>query len=407
MTQEAINSLTKKRWVILLASCFINLCIGSLYAWSVFAGPMSVELNGVQLAIVFTIANAVGPITMIPGGSINDKIGPRWCIFIGGLVFGLGMFLSGFATSTTFLIITYGLGCGLGMGLVYGCTIGNSVKFFPDKRGLIGGLATASYGISSVLIPFIANAVMDAMGVRASFKVLGIAFLVIICGCAFLISACPAGFAPAGWKPKAAANAPKVESKTWRQMLTDPIFYVMIFMLTCGAVFGLMVISNAKTVAVEMAGFTNAAAVTIVSVIALFNTAGRVVAGYVSDKIGRINTLTIAMALAVVALIMLFFAGSTYAVFCIAICMLGICFGTFMGVYPGFTADQFGPKNNTVNYGIMFIGFSIAGIVGPTILTSIKSATGKYEYAFLVACGLAVCGLALSVVYRIMSRKRA
>ena len=114
-------SLTKKRWIILAASCLINLCIGSLYAWSVFATPMAAYLSSVTgsevagLAIIFTIANAVGPITMISGGFINDKIGPKWVIFIGGILFGLGMIASSFAKSVGMLLLTYGLGVGLGV----------------------------------------------------------------------------------------------------------------------------------------------------------------------------------------------------------------------------------------------------------------------------------------------------
>lgn len=167
------SHLDQRRWLVLIASCLINLCIGSLYAWSVFASPMAEKLNtlsgsnnftSASLAIVFTVANSVGPITMISGGYINDKLGPKWVVFFGGLLFGGGMLASGFATGIPMLIITYGLGCGLGMGLAYGCTINNSVKFFPDKRGLIGGIATATYGLSSVLIPPVANALMNAVG---------------------------------------------------------------------------------------------------------------------------------------------------------------------------------------------------------------------------------------------------
>lgn len=143
--------LDKRRWIILTASCLINLCIGSLYAWSVFASPLAEKLNetagysgtaaltAANLAIVFTVANSVGPVTMISGGWINDKLGPRWVVFSGGLLFGLGMITCGFAGNIPFLIVAYGLGCGLGMGLVYGCTISNSVKFFPDKKGINRG----------------------------------------------------------------------------------------------------------------------------------------------------------------------------------------------------------------------------------------------------------------------------
>lgn len=230
ITEEKRKQLTGKRWIILIASCLINLCIGSLYAWSVFSAPMAEYLNSLNggnmttanLAIVFTVANSVGPITLISGGHINDRLGPKWVIVAGGIIFGGGMFLSGLATGIPLLLVGYGLGCGLGMGLVYGCTISNSVKFFPDKRGLIGGIATASYGISSVLIPPVANMLIDRAGILSAFKILGIAFLIIICGGAFLIEKCPEGFAPTGFRPEKAATGkqkkfPQPTAKRQRQ----------------------------------------------------------------------------------------------------------------------------------------------------------------------------------------------
>lgn len=411
------EKLTKKRWIILIASCLINLCIGSLYAWSVFAGPMAEHLSqttgqaltAASLAIIFTVANSVGPITLISGGSINDRLGPKWVIFTGGIIFGLGMFFSGFANSVTVLLIAYGLGCGLGMGLVYGCTISNSVKFFPDKRGLIGGIATASYGISSVLIPPIANAMIGSMGVLKTFRVLGIAFIIIICGGAFLIEKCPEGFVPTGFKaPAAAAKAGGASAdKNWKEMLQDPIFYVMIVMMTCGAVFGLMTISQVSPIAQNMIGMSVGSATAAVSILALFNAAGRVAAGFISDIIGRINTLTIMLVLAIGGLFLLTGAGEGDVVrFYIGVSVVGLCFGAFMGVFPGFTADQFGQKNNSVNYGIMFIGFALAGYVGPTIMSTVLKKTGSYVPAFWIAIGLAVVGLVLSFVYRVLQKKR-
>lgn len=414
------EKLTKKRWIILIASCLINLCIGSLYAWSVFSKPMAEyltsvggkELTAANLAIVFTLANSVGPITLISGGSINDRLGPKWVIFAGGIVFGLGMIFSGFSNGLPMLLIAYGLGCGLGMGLVYGCTISNSVKFFPDKRGLIGGIATASYGISSVLIPPVANALIGRTNVLWTFRILGIVFLVIICGGAFLIEQCPDGFVPVGYEPPAPAKGGKAGAgstdKNWREMLADPIFYVMIVMLTCGAVFGLMTISQVSPIAQNMIGMSVASATAAVSILALFNAAGRVAAGYISDKIGRINTLTIMLVLAVAGLLLLTGAGEGDVMkFYIGVSVVGLCFGAFMGVFPGFTADQFGQKNNSVNYGIMFIGFALAGYVGPTIMSKVLEKTGSYYPAFWIAIGLAVVGLVMSVLYRVLKKKAA
>lgn len=414
------EKLTKKRWAILIASCLINLCIGSLYAWSVFSAPMAEYLNGINgtaltsadLAIVFTVANSVGPITLISGGYINDRLGPKWVIFAGGLLFGAGMILSGMASGIPMLIVGYGLGCGLAMGLVYGCTISNSVKFFPDKRGLIGGIATASYGISSVLIPPVANALISGTGVLNAFRILGIAFIVIICGGAFLIEKCPEDFVPVGFKPQAGpaqgGGAGSGAEKDWKQMLADPVFYVMILMLTCGAVFGLMTISQVSPIAQNMIGMSVASATAAVSILALFNAAGRVAAGYVSDIIGRINTLLLMLFLAVAGLFLLITAGEGDVVkFYIGVSVVGLCFGAFMGVFPGFTADQFGQKNNSVNYGIMFIGFALAGYLGPTLMSSVYTRTGGYNMAFAIAIGLAVVGIVLSFIYRALTKKRA
>lgn len=408
-------SLTKKRWLILAACCFINLCIGSLYAWSVLAGPMAAylgELNGVtltarDLSIVFVIANSVGPITMITGGKINDTLGPKMVVLIGGMMFGGGMFLSGFATSINFLIGTYSLLLGLGLGMVYGATISTCIKFFPDKRGLIGGLTTSTFGISSVIIPPIAGAIITMTGPTTAFKVIGAAFIVIIAVSSLFIEKCPDGFVPEGWTPPATTgNKAGGESKNWIGMLKSPIFYVMIVMLTCGAFAALMFIPMISPIAQNMIGMSAAAATTAVSTLALFNVFGRVLAGSLSDKFGRINVLGAACVLSVIGLGLLYIAdmGDNLPFF-VGISIVGACFGSFMGVFPGFTADQFGPKYNSVNFGIMFIGFSIAGYVGPTILNNIYGAQGSYNMAFVTAMGFSVAGLVLTFAYRVLNRK--
>lgn len=402
--------LTKKRWIILIASCFINLCIGSMYAWSVFAAPMAKYLSQVTgaaltagaLAIVFTVTNSVGPITMITGGRINDTFGPKKVIFVGGVLFGGGMILSGFATSLSMLVLAYGIITGLGIGMVYGCTISNSIKFFPDKRGFVGGITTACYGFSSVIVPPVANILISNFGVTAAFKIIGTVFLIIVCVCSFFIDKCPAGFIPEGWTPPASnGNKLNQNDKDWKGMLTSPVFYPMILVLLCGAFYGLMCSALASPLAQGMIGMSVAAATTVVSVLALFNTGGRILAGYVSDKIGRINTLTIAFILAIMGLTCLYFSGQgDVTKFYIGIISVGVSFGAFMGVFPGFTADQFGTKHNSVNYGIMFIGFAISGYFGPTIMKNVYAADHSYQRAFLIAAVICVVGFALTFVYR-------
>ena len=410
MTQEEIRSLTKSRWVVLIASCLINLCIGSMYAWSALSDPMAKEIGlqgGQDLAIVFSIANAVGFITMIIGGLLNDKFGPKWVMFVGGVMFGVGMFTCGFAQNVGHLILSYGLCLGLGLALVYGCTISNTIKFFPDKRGMVGGMTTAFYGISSVIFAPLGNMMSNAMGPRKTFEILGAIFLVVICLGSLIMKTCPQGFIPEGYVPPVQSASAKNNDKTPIEMLRTPVFYVMLIMLTAGGTFGLMIISTAKSIAGNMVGAEASVAALLVSVLCLFNTAGRLVAGSLSDKLGRINTLTTALVIALLGLGLLIGASNTgsMALFVVGVILIGICFGTFMGVFPGFTTDQFGTKNNTVNYGIMWIGFSIAGVAGPSILTSTYSTQGSYTMAFVIAIAIAAVGLVMSFVYRALVKK--
>lgn len=397
--------LTELRWLYLVVACLINLCIGSMYAWSSLSAPMAAELNA-NLSSVFSTANAVSFIAMIIGGLLNDKYGPRWVMFTGGVMFGVGMFTSGLAQSVFHLILSYGICLGLGMSLVYGCTISNTIKFFPDKRGMVGGMTTASYGISSVIFAPLADWLCSITNARMTFMIFGVVFLIIICVGSLMMQKCPSDFLPADYTPLVSSTKKKAADKTPLEMLRTPIFYVMIVMLLCGGTFGLMIISSAKGLALSLTGTSAATATLFVSVLCLFNTAGRLIAGTLSDKLGRINTITFALVLAMLGLGILTLCTKTASVFLFAlgIMLIGICFGTFMGVFPGFCTDQFGTKNNTVNYGIMWIGFSAAGIVGPSILTGVFNATGAYQGAFVIALGIATMGLLCSFFYRKLSR---
>ena len=407
--------LTKKRWLILAVCCLANLCLGSIYTWSAFASPMASymstisgqSLSSADLAIVYTIANSVGPITMISGGWVNDRFGPKIVILVGGLMFGLGMVFSGFATSVSGLILSYGLIGGLGLGMAYGSTISSCIKFFPDKRGFVGGITTAVYGFSSVILPPVVTAIVERSDAPTAFKIVGTVFAVVLVLCALLVQRCPDGFVPEGWNPpEKLSGAAGPVNKNWKEMLASPVFYVMMLLLCCGAFCGMMVTSQASSIAQNMAGLSPMAASTSVSLISLFSVFGRIGAGSLSDRIGRINTLALSCTLSAGGLMCLYFSGSeAVALFYLGSAVVGLCFGAFMGVYPGFTADQFGPKNNSVNYGIMFIGFAAAGYFGPSIMAKVFNADGSYQRAFLIACVLSLCGVALSFVYRLAAKR--
>ncbi len=396
----------KNRNTVLAACCFINLCLGSIYAWSVFAQAMTAYLNETvgmslgagELAIVYTVANCIGPVTMITGGKINDAFGPKSVILAGGILFGGGMFLSGFARSVGFLIFSFGILGGLGLGMAYGSAISTAVKFFPDKRGFAGGITTAAYGLSSVILPPIVSVIVKKTSAPTAFKLIGAIFMVIIALSTLFVE-----------KYSDSASDTKMMSdggddKDWKQMIRMPLFYVMLVLLICGAFSGMMIISQASQIAVNMMGMSVESAAVMVSILALFNMTGRFVAGFLSDRIGRIGTLAFSCGLSAVAEICLMRSGAgSTALFYIGLAIVGICFGGFMGVYPGFTADCFGPRHNSVNYGIMCIGFALAGFLGPQFMKNIYNSTGAYTNAFLIACIFALAGLGLILPIRLMS----
>ena len=251
-------------------------------------------------------------------------------------------------------------------------------------------------------MPILANALIDRFDVTTAFKLLGVAMLAIICGSAFFIAPCPAGFCPKGWTPPAkAAGKMPARDKNWRLMLSDPVFYVMLIMLCCGAFSGLMVTSQASPVAQEMIGMTAAEAAAAVSVLALFNTMGRILAGSLSDHFGAVNTIRGVFLLSIAGLALLYASGEgSVATFYVGVCGVGLSFGSIMGIYPGFTAGEFGSKNNSVNYGIMFIGFAAAGYFGPIIMSMLYQSVGSYQPAFLAAAALAVVGVGLTVLFK-------
>ena len=387
----------------LIASLIINLCIGSIYAWSVFAGPLSESFgwSASATALTFTIANGVGPVTMIIGGRLQDMYGPKWVVLAGAFLFGGGMFASGFVESVTMMYVTYGLCMGFGLGTIYTCTIANTVKLFPERKGLISGATTCVYGLATVVAAPLAQKLIVMYGVSAAFRILGEAYFIIVAVCSqFLIKA----------EVSTSENSAGCSiDKTWRQMLTQPSFYVFLIMLLFGATSGLMIISQASIIAQELIKVGAATAAAGVSIIAIANALGRIILGRISDRAGRYTVLTGMFIILAVSMLALTSVGEgQWILFLILVMAAGFCFGGFMGIFPALTAEKFGIINNGVNYGFMFIGFAVGGYIGPKLATALKiTLLGMYSMAFVIAAAMAAAGIAVAAVLNIRDRRAA
>lgn len=401
MAEEKYN-----RWLILVAAIVTNICIGTLYAWSVFANPLG-KLFGwapPALALVFTINHGFSPVASTAGGFVQDRLGAKNGMIIGCLMFSIGLFLSGTVSQVGMLYLTYSLLAGTGGAFIYTANIGNTVKFFPDKRGLASGLCAAGYGCGAMIFAPIASKLIIDYGVLQTFQILGATFFVVIMLCVTVVKKAPAGFKPKGWEPPVQVVKTTVSDKIWSEMLKDGVWWIVIVMLLCGALSGLMILAHASPIGQSMFKLTPMKAAFFVSIITMANALGRVCFGGLSDKIGRSNTIMVMYVISALSMLNLNFTDNVPG-FVASGVGIGAVFGGFMGTMPSIISERYGLKNFGVNYGITFIGFSLAAIIGPLTAAKVKVATGTYTQAFWIALAVNVVGFVFAAIFRTLDNR--
>lgn len=380
----------RRGWVVTLAGMGLNLALGILYAWSVFAKQLvePVEKGGfgwtkTQATLPYTLAIACFALMMVPAGRLQDRLGPRLVASIGGVLTGAGLLVASLASAASVLpaVLGFGVMAGTGFGLGYAAATPAAVKWFPPARkGLITGLVVAGFGVAPVYIAPLARSLLQSHGVAASFRILGLAFLVTATAFAQLIENPPAPVAT----PKAAGAGAAHADYTWRQMLRTPSFYSLYLQYFCAATAGLMIIGHmAKIVAVQSGNRIQAGFV-FVALLAAFNAGGRVVAGVVSDYIGRVVTIGLVCLLQALAMY-LFASFNGVGLFVVGSAVVGFCYGACLSLFPATTADRWGTRNMGLNYGILFTAWGLGGVIGPMLAGRIADATGSYAGAYDVA----------------------
>lgn len=385
----------QKRWLMLVSTIIINICVGSCYAWSVFQTPLikMFHWSPVETSLAFTLIIGVSSLPMALVGLIQEYVQPRYIIFIGGLLFGLATYATGNITSLVQLYVFYGVMGGLGNGIVYSGGLSNMIRFFPDRRGLCSGLLAAGMGSGALVIAPLAAVLIDRLGVLATFKALGILFTITICGLSFLIETAPLNFQPAGWEAGANSSKTAPIDKNWREMLRTFSFYLIAAMFILGTISGLMVMGHASSILQEVIGLTPQKAAVLVGILALANTIGRIFWGWLSDRWGRFQTCIVLYIIVSASMYGLTVVPHNY-VFVTTMMMVGFCYGGFMSMIASLTADVYGTKHLPVNFGIMFLAFGVAAFIGPRLAAVIKVANqGDYGPAFMVASILGLAGI--------------
>jgi MFS transporter, OFA family, oxalate/formate antiporter len=417
MAQKVKN----KGWRVTFSGTGINLALGILYTWSIFKGAIkqSIEAGGTgafnwdlaKLNDPYAICTLVFAFAMILAGKCQDKFGPRITAFIGGILVGLGFLLISQTTNYFLWILGFGVLAGAGIGFGYSSATPPALKWFPPaKTGLIAGLVVAGFGLASVYIAPLSKYLLNIWGLQSAMLFFGIAFLIVVCSLSLLLVNPPAGYVPKG-KTKAGKAAAAVAAKadaTPGQLLKTPAFYIIWFIYFIGAGAGLMVISSVSDMAKKSMGEL---AFVAVAILAIGNAGGRIIAGLLSDKIGRKATLIIMLSFqAILMLIAIPVVGAEQTsalVMVLLATFVGFNYGTNLSLFPSLTKDKWGLKNFGINYGIVFTAWGVGGFVMSRLSQMLVASSKTYTSSFLTAFAFLIVGIILTLTLKTKKTKTA
>ena len=375
-----------RAWVVAFAGVAINLCLGMLYAWSVWkkalvnkpkadAGELMTGINAgwayltdTQGTVAYFLCGIMFAVFMIPGGKLQDRYGPKIGATLGGLSLAAGCILSGLMKSYLGLILGFGILGGIGMGLGYAAPTPAALKWFgPHRRGLIAGIVVGGFGGAALYVAPLGQYFIEKYGISGSFIGLGIIFAIVVVIASQLLSNPPAGYVPVGPPPgKASAKPATTAAADYAptEMLSKWQYYALLLMFVGSAQSGLLVIANAAPLLAKTAGkleFFARNAWIIAAYGGLINALGRVGSGMYSDKIGRGNAYTVNLLVSAV-----FLLATPFIIQAESIPLLFLAtgvaywqYGGGLSIMPAFTADYFGSKNLGVNYGLVFLGLGV------------------------------------------------
>jgi MFS transporter, OFA family, oxalate/formate antiporter len=401
---------TRGRWRLVAAALLLQFSIGAVYAWSVFGKALSLaepfHLSKVEGALPFEVAIGMIFIGSYLGGRLQDKKGPRLVAVWGGLIYGFGVILASFSHNHDqlwLLVLGYGVIGGFGLGFAYIVPIAMLQKWFPDKRGLITGMAVGGFGFGAVLTSPIAQRLIDSnkdVPTRA-FLPLGLGYLVLsLIGASYFRNP-PTGYRVPGFSP--ATSGPVVDSGrdyTEREALCTPQWYLLMAILALNVTAGISLISQAAASATDIAGYTKAGAAGLVGALAIFNGAGRIVWAMVSDHTGRMPAFAGMLGLQGIGLLLIPHASDAVLFFILA-AIIYLCYGGAFGTMPATAGDYFGVRHAGAIYGLMILGWSLGGIIGPLIISALIGDAKNYTLGYTVVAVISLLSILLTVITKI------
>ncbi|MDP9485923.1 MAG: OFA family MFS transporter [Actinomycetota bacterium] len=406
MASQAANSSSAggNRILIAIAGVVMQVALGAVYAWSVFRKPLADHFGASvsQINLTFSIAILTLGFAAFFGGLWMGKSGPRIVAVTAGVLYGLGIFLASFAgQSITVLYLTYGLLAGAGIGLGYIVPIATLIKWFPDKRGVITGIAVAGFGAGALVTAPIAKSLVASAGLFQTFAILGIIYLIAVVGAGLFMKNPPPGWSPPGYRPDTSASSERSgvdyelggALKSWQ-------WYALWALLFLNVTAGISIIAEADPIAQEVAGASPIVAAGLVSIISIANGLGRFVWASLSDVIGRKWVFLTMYLLQAVCFFLIPVIGVTYFGLAVLAFIIISCYGGGFGTMPAFNADYFGSKNVGKIYGLMITAWGFGGVLGPLLISYIVDSTGSYQRAFYIIAGIMLLSAIVPFIIR-------
>ncbi len=396
-----------KGWIVTIAGLGVNLVLGVLYAWGVISAALIDQLNwsATMTQIPYLVACAIFALSMIPGGRIQDRFGPKPVIMAAAILAGIGFFMSGIFLTVVGLTVFFGIVFGIAMGMGYASPTPAAVKWFsPKKRGLISGIVVSGFGLAPVYIAPLTNFLLDRYGLQNTFFILGAGFFSVIMILSQVIANPPKGYVPEDMTKKELKKEleeaiPEITKEPvdfeWHQAVRTKQFFLLWIMFTFGTFAGLLIIGQLSMIGLEQASITNASL--LVGVYAIFNCIGRIGCGVISDRFGRMRTLMV-MFLMQVGVYATFSNFVTPGSMILGIAIVGFTFGGMLTIFPATTVDYFGIKNFGTNYGMLITAWGVGGVFGPLLGGLVRDATGTYSISFIVSGILSLIGATLTLV---------
>jgi OFA family oxalate/formate antiporter-like MFS transporter len=395
---------TMNRWYVALAGVFMQLALGAVYAWSVFRVPLAKQFGWSisQVTLTFTISIFVLGIAAFVGGLWQNRQGPRMVAVTGGALYGLGVFLASFsANKLWWLYVSYGLIGGIGLGFAYIVPVVVLVKWFPDRRGLITGVAVGGFGAGALITAPLATHLIQSVGVLNTFAYLGIAYMVVTVVAGWFMVNPPNQYRPQGWAPTPSESSQRAgHDYTLGESLRTWQFFALWLLLFLNICAGISIISQESPIFQELTAVTAVMAAGMVGLASIGNAVGRVFWAWVSDLITRRATFVI-MFVVQAFLFWLFPNITTASSMTIVAFVVLMCYGGGFGTMPAFAADYFGPKNVGPIYGLMLTAWGCASAFGPLLIAHLREVDGTYRGALhIIAAVMAVSVILPLVVSR-------